>query len=120
MCSCNIKTLNGSSYTMDDILKDSNLLNSITDNKVVSKSCLKNEHPLSVFRYLHCAAGKRFDDLFTKYDIQIKNDKDIILLASIAEKGIDKQKFGVSFLQLAKTLPLSDKEVGDAQCLLFC
>ena len=120
MCSCNLKTLAGGSYTMDTILKDNALSKTITDSNVVSKECFKSGHPLSVFRYLNCAAGQRFKDLFKKYDIEINSDADIINLASISEKGIDVKQFNANFLQLAKSLTLSEKEIGAGQCILFC
>lgn len=120
MCSCNLKSLAGGSYTMDGILKDGSLTKTITDGNIVSKDCFINGHPLSIFRYLNCAAGKRFTNLFKPYDIEINNDADLINLASIAEKGIDIKQFNANFLQLAKGLTLTEKEIGNAQCILFC
>lgn len=105
---------------MNDILLDKNLTSDIVDSRVVSKDCFRSGHPLSIFRYLHCAAGSRFDNLFQKYDIFIKNDEDIFNLASISEKGIDIKNFNANFLEIAKGLVLTDKEIGRAQCLNFC
>lgn len=120
MCSCKYKTLGGSSYTMDTIIKDKALTKTITDGNVVSKDCFINGHPLSIFRYLNCAAGPRFKKLFEKYNIEITSDADIINLAAISEKGIDVKQFGVSFRDLAKKLVLTSAEIGNAQCVLFC
>ena len=105
---------------MDDILKDKSLVSTITDGNVVSKECFISEHPLSIFRYLNCACKTRFANLFKPYNIDVDSDADVMALASMSEKGIDVKQFGVSFMSLAKNLVLTDKEIGNAQCLIFC
>lgn len=119
MCSCNLRTWKGS-YNMDQILANPELTKEIIDNKIVSSECFRNGHARTIFRYLDCAAKERFRALFKPYDIQINNDQDIMDLATINERGIDVQKFNKNFLELAKGLVLTDVEIGNASCLLFC
>lgn len=120
MCSCKLRSFNGTSHTVDSVMNDQSMVETISNNKLVSKECFANRHPLSWFQYLNCVAPQRFRALFTPYDIQLNSYQDIVNLAKINEQGIDIKQFKVNFMDLAKGLVLTQEELSKSDCIIFC
>lgn len=120
MCSCNLKTLGQSTYKIEDVFKDDALVKSISENKIVSKECFDQNHPLSKFQWLWCIAPEKMNDVLKPFNITVKDYKDIVSLYKMNELGLDKQKFNIDFLQLFDKIVLTNKEFSKTDCVIFC
>lgn len=120
MCACKFKLRGNQSHTIDEIMSDGELVNAISNSKVVSKECFANKHPLSRFQWLYCVAPEKLNKILKPFDLSIGSYADVIALADMVEKGIDKERLNADLMKEAGKINLTNQELTKTDCVIFC